>query len=293
MCNCIQIDTKGESLTTIQSLFLRPMISPGLLILFLSLSLLASGFRVSPVKVLKRNEMIKKVRPVPEKGPQTKTQARSSKPKLTTSSPTKAYQIITSSGPVSEKGPETKTEAGLSEENSNPPTDGCQIISSRPQTQEATTTYSETKKATPRSGEISKRTKNNSSQIHKKVSITSTNQSAKNEVKASLTKEKVSTNDGLGSLSQQGGKINVVVSAKEDTQRILRMTKRQIKRIIRKEIMQEVERATVTFIHQRFPTAMMNGMGLFLKQNALMRKMIHRMLKRYTAQVNIYARLLR
>ena len=109
----------------------------------------------------------------------------------------------------------------------------------------------------------------------------------------SLTKEKVSTNDGLGSLSQEGGKINVVVSAKEDTQRILRMTKRQIKRIIRKEIMQEVERATVTFIHQRFPTAVMNGMGLFLKQNALMRKMIHRMLKRYTAQVNIYARLLR
>ena len=196
--------------------------------------------------------------------------------------------------PVSEKGQEMKTvemitEAGPSEEEiSTTSSSPFRITSFGPPSQEPTNKYLETKKAIPRV--ISKSTKVKSSRINKKGSITSTSQSSRPKPKASLTHEEVSSNQI--NLSQ-GGKINVVVSAKEDTQRIIRMIRDQINHCIRREFRKEVERATVTFIHKRFPTAVTNGMGIFLKQNAVVRGIIHRMLRQYKAQVNIYARLLR
>ena len=208
--------------------------------------------------------MIEKVRPVSEmKTMEMSTQAEPSKEVSTTSSASKTFQITTSGPP----------------------------------THEATTKYWETKTTIPRSGMIfkTKTTKTKSSKINKKGSIKSTSQSSRPKAKASLTKEKVASDNGLGnqiSLSQ-GRQINVVVSAKEDTQRIIRMIRDQINHCIRREIRKEVERATVTFIHKRFPTAVTNGMGIFLKQNAVVRRIIHRMLHQYKAQVNIYARLLR
>ena len=201
--------------------------------------------------------------------------------------------------PVSEKGQEMKTmemstQAGPSEEEiSTTSSAPFQITSFGSPSQEPTNKYLETKKAIPRV--ISKSTKVKSSRINKKGSMISTSQSSRPKAKASPTTEKISSNNGLGnqiSLSQ-GRKINVVVSAKEDTQRIIRMIRDQINHCIRREIRKEVERATVTFIHKRFPTAVTNGMGVFLKQNAVVRKIIHRMLHQYKAQVNIYARLLR
>lgn len=201
--------------------------------------------------------------------------------------------------PVSEKGQEMKTmemstQAGPSEEEiSTTSSAPFQITSFGPPSQEPTNKYLETKKAIPRV--ISKSTKVKSSRINKKGSMISTSQSSRPKAKASPTTEKISSNNGLGnqiSLSQ-GRKINVVVSAKEDTQRIIRMIRDQINHCIRREIRKEVERATVTFIHKRFPTAVTNGMGIFLKQNAVVRGIIHRMLRQYKAQVNIYARLLR
>ena len=295
----------------------------GLLLLFFTFLQLCIGFRVSPVKAQKRNEVIKKVRPVSKKGSEMKTlqmsrQTGSSEEKSTTSSALEAFQM-TSYGPP---------------------------------TQEATTRYRETNKVNPISRVMSKSMKVNNSKINKKFSKTPTSQSSRTKAKSSQKGNKISWSQGgklnvvvstkedtqriskkkvqpvpeksqgmktfemstqTGGSSEKttqevatkdlekknidkhkeaiprSGKINVVVSAKEDTQRIIRMVKNQIKRLIKREIKKIVEKDIMPFfVQKRFPIPFMSGMGLFLKQ-----KVIHRMLKQYTARMNIYARLLR
>ena len=75
--------------------------------------------------------------------------------------------------------------------------------------------------------------------------------------------------------------LEVVVSAKEDTQKIIRMIKHQIHRELKKEIEQEVEKAAANFVHKRFPIADKKDTRMFLKENDVMQKMTHRLLKGY------------
>ena len=301
----------------------------GLLLLFLTCSQLAIGFRVAPVKALKRNEVVKKVRSESRKGPSQMKTLEMSRQTGSTS---------TSSAP-----------------------EAFHITPSRPPTQEAATKYWETNNVIPRSGVISGSTKIKiSRKKNKKFRKTSTSQSSSSKAKSSQTKERASSIKGLVgnqiSLSG-GGKINVMVSAKEDTQRvvkkkvqpvpekspevktfekstppggssektawetknigthkkaiprsgkinvvvsssletkedtqrIIRMIKHQIKCLIRREVKKEVEKDIMPlFVQKHLPIPFMGGMGLFLKQ-----QIIHRMLKQYTARMNIYARLLR
>ena len=305
----------------------------GLLLLFLTCSQLATGFRVAPVKALKRNEVVKKVRSESRKGP----------------SEMKTLEMSRQTGSFKE----------ISTSTSSAP-EAFHITPSRPPTQEAATKYWETNNVIPRSRVISGSTKINNRKKNKKFRKTSTSQSSSSKTKSSQTKERASSIKGLVgnqiSLSG-GGKINVVVSAKEDTQRvvkkkvqpvpekspemktfekstppggssektawetknigthkkaiprsgkinvvvsssletkedtqrIIRMIKHQIKCLIRREVKKEVEKDIMPlFVQKHLPIPFMGGMGLFLKQQT-----IHRMLKQYTARMNIYARLLR
>ena len=289
---------------------------------------------MAPVKALKRNEVVKKVRSESRKGP----------------SEMKTLEMSRQTGSFKE----------ISTSTSSAP-EAFHITPSRPPTQEAATKYWETNNVIPRSGVISGSTKIKiSRKKNKKFRKTSTSQSSSSKTKSSQTKERASSIKGLVgnqiSLSG-GGKINVVVSAKEDTQRvvkkkvqpvaekspemktfekstptggssektawetknigthkkaiprsgkinvvvsssletkedtqrIIRMIKHQIKCLIRKEVKKEVEKDIMPlFVQKHLPIPFMGGMGLFLKQ-----QIIHRMLKQYTARMNIYARLLR
>ena len=335
-----QANTKGEGQPIFRSLFLQPMARLGLLLLFLTCSQLAIGFRVAPVKALKRNEVVKKVRSESRKGP----------------SQMKTLEMSRQTGSFKE----------ISTSTSSAP-EAFHITPSRPPTQEAATKYWETNNVIPRSEVISRSTKIRiSRKKNKKFRKTSTSQSSSSKTKSSQTKEKASSIciciciKGLVgnqiSLSR-GGKINVMVSAKEDTQRvvkkkvqpvpekspevktfekstppggssektawetknigthkkaiprsgkinvvvsssletkedtqrIIRMIKHQIKCLIRREVKKEVEKDIMPlFVQKHLPIPFMGGMGLFLKQ-----QIIHRMLKQYTARMNIYARLLR
>ena len=304
----------------------------GLLLLFLTCSQLAIGFRVAPVKALKRNEVVKKVRSESRKGP----------------SEMKTLEMSRQTGSFKE----------ISTSTSSAP-EAFHIPPSRPPTQEAATKYWETNNAIPRSGVISVSTKINNRTKNKKFRKTSTSQSSSSKTKSPQTNKKASSIKGLVgnqiSLSG-GGKINVMVSAKEDTQRvakkkvqpvaekspemktfekstptgssektawetknigthkkaiprsgkinvvvsssletkedtqrIIRMIKHQIKCLIRREVKKEVEKDIMPlFVQKHLPIPFMGGMGLFLKQ-----QIIHRMLNQYTARMNIYARLLR
>ena len=306
----------------------------GLLLLFLTCSQLATGFRVAPVKALKRNEVVKKVRSESRKGP----------------SEMKTLEMSRQTGSFKE----------ISTSTSSAP-EAFHITPSRPPTQEAATKYWETNNVIPRSEVISRSTKIKiSRKNYKKFRKTSTSQSSSSKTKSPQTNKKASSIKGLVgnqiSLSG-GGKINVMVSAKEDTQRvvkkkvqpvpekspevktfekstppggssektawetknigthkkaiprsgkinvvvsssletkedtqrIIRMIKHQIKCLIRREVKKEVEKDIMPlFVQKHLPIPFMGGMGLFLKQ-----QIIHRMLKQYTARMNIYARLLR
>ena len=91
----------------------------------------------------------------------------------------------------------------------------------------------------------------------------------------------------------QEGSLNIVVTAKEDTARIIKMIKHQISWHIRRMVVEEMKKASVTLITKRFPNAILHGMGAlaFLRENISMHQIIKTMIKRYTSQVNFYARM--
>ena len=173
-----------------------------------------------PVKVLKRNEILKKDQPVPEKTPGIRTPGISTLGGNSEETPTKSSAAkVTPSGPAP--------------------------------TQEATIRYWE-KRAIPTPKVLSESSK-----------------------------------------GPRENNLEVVVSAKEDTQKIIRMIKHQIHRELKKEIEQEVEKAAANFVHKRFPVADKKDTRMFLKENDVMQKMTHRLLKGYMDKVNFYGRMLR
>ena len=89
------------------------------------------------------------------------------------------------------------------------------------------------------------------------------------------------------------GSLNIVVTAKEDTARIIKMIKHQISWHIRRMVVEEMKKASVRLITKRFPNAILHGMGAlaFLRENISMHQIIKTMIKRYTSQVNFYARI--
>ena len=173
-----------------------------------------------PVKVLKRNEILKKDQPVPEKTPGIKTPGISTLGGNSEETPTKSSAVkVTPSGPAP--------------------------------TQEGTIRYWE---------------------------------------KRAIPTPKVLSESSKGSRENN---LEVVVSAKEDTQKIIRMIKHQIHRELKKEIEQEVEKAAANFVHKRFHIPDKKDTRMFLKENDVMQKMTHRLLKGYMDKVNFYGRMLR